>query len=65
MMADDMIQNVKERMFNAADADEVAVAEKRPAVAKLSMLKEVVGILQRSVLLCPFLFLSDLIGVCV
>ncbi|CED82257.1 Uncharacterized conserved protein [Phaffia rhodozyma] len=50
MMADDMIQNIKEKMFNAADQDELAVVEKRPAIAKLAMLKEVVAILQRTTL---------------
>jgi transcription factor SPN1 len=46
-MADDLIQNLKEKMMAAAQKDEEAVLAKRPATAKLMMLKEVMGVLQQ------------------
>jgi hypothetical protein len=46
-MADDLIQNLKEKMMAAAQKDEEAVLAKRPATAKLMMLKEVMSVLQQ------------------
>lgn len=47
LMADDLIQNLKEKMMAAAQRDEEAVLEKRPATAKLMMLREVMSVLQQ------------------
>ncbi|KAL7414120.1 hypothetical protein BDY24DRAFT_387693 [Mrakia frigida] len=47
-MNDDLIQDLKVKMISAAEKDEASVMDKRPASAKLSMLKEVMSILQQS-----------------
>jgi hypothetical protein len=38
---------LREKMEAAAKADDVAISEKRPATAKLSMLREVMNVLQQ------------------
>jgi len=46
-MNDELIQNLKDKMMNAAEKDEAAVMDKRPASAKLTMLSEVMSVLQQ------------------
>jgi transcription factor SPN1 len=46
---DDLIVRLKEKMMAAAEKDEDAVMNKRPASAKLTMLRDVMSVLQQSV----------------
>jgi len=46
-MNDELISSLRDRMITAAEKDEAAVMDKRPASAKLAMLKDVMSILQQ------------------
>lgn len=48
-MNDDLIVNLKNKMMAAAEEDEAAVMDKKPASSKLKMLREVMSVLQQSV----------------
>ena len=48
-MNDDLIASLRAKIMDAAEQDEDAVSKRRPASAKLRMLREVMSVLQQSV----------------